>query len=130
MKKAILQAGPPPDIRVAIAWIHMLPLDSAVVARRMARAMRDPRVQHFHDPRRRAGAAVAASLGASGKIGWDIYLFYPPGNGWQDGLPPPVAWVHQLKGSSWADPSRHHRGEELVRHLEMAMAHLQATNRN
>ena len=126
MKEAILQADPPADISVAIAWIHMLPLDSAVVARRMARAMRDPRVQHFHDPHKRAGAAVAGSLGAAEKLAWDIYLFYPAGVGWQDGPPPPAMWVHQLKGSNWADPLRHHRGEELVRHLEMALTRLRS----
>ena len=124
MKEAILQADPPADISVAIAWIHMLPPDNAAAARRMALALRDPRVQHFHDPHKRAGAAVAGSLGAAEKLAWDIYLFYPAGVGWQYGPPRPVMWVHQLKGSSWADPSRHHRGEELVRHLEMALVKL------
>jgi hypothetical protein len=50
VKEAILQADPPADIRVAIAWIHMLPPDNAAAARRMALTLRDPRVQHFHDP--------------------------------------------------------------------------------
>jgi hypothetical protein len=124
VKKAILQTDPPAELRIAIAWIHMLPLDSGVTARRAARTVRDPRVQHFHDPHKRAGAAVAASLAAAGKMAWDIYLFYAPGIGWEDGLPPPVAWAHQLKDSTWADPSRHHRGDDLVRQLEIAMAAL------
>jgi len=104
----------------------MLPLDSLVAARCMAVEIVDPRVQHFHDPRRRAGAAVAASLGATGKMAWDIYLFYPAGVGWQDGLPPPVAWAHQLQDSAWADASHYHRGADLVRELEIAMAFLQS----
>jgi len=124
VKKAILKAEPPADMSVAIAWIHMLPLDSAVTARRMALTIRDPRMQHFDDPHRRAGAAVAASLGASGKMAWDIYLFYGAGSGWQDGPPPPAMWAHQLKDSTWADLSHYHRGQDLVRQLEMAMAAL------
>ncbi len=72
MKKAILQAQPPVDIRVALVWTHMLPLDNAITALCVAGAFRDPSVQHFHDPRRRAGAAVAASLGAAHELGWDI----------------------------------------------------------
>jgi hypothetical protein len=126
VEKAILQADPPADMLVAIAWIHMLPPDCAIAARTVARMLRDPRVRHFHDPQRRAGAAVAGSLGAAGRTAWDIYLFYPAGPGWRDGPPPPARWVHQLKSSSWADPSRCHRGEELVRQLEMAMAALRS----
>lgn len=124
MKKAILEAEPPPVIRVAIAWIHMLRFDCGAAARGMALTLRDPRVQHFHDPRRRAGGAVAASLAASGKMAWDIYLFYPPGPGWQDGLPAPAVWAHQLKGSSWADSAFYHRGKDLERQLSGLLAHM------
>ena len=117
MKKAILGAEPPPDILVAIAWIRMLPPDDLAAARCLAATIRDPRVQHFHDPCRRAGSAIAASLGAPGKTAWDIYLFYPAGPGWQAGPPPPLAWAHQLKDSGWADPALYHRGGDLERQL-------------
>jgi len=120
-----MQADPPAKIRVAIAWAHMLPLDNAITARCMALTIRDPRVHHFHDPQKRAGAAVAASLGSAGEMAWDIYLFYAAGISWQDGLPPPSAWAHQLKDSSWADPAHYHHGADLVRQLEMKFAMLQ-----
>jgi hypothetical protein len=81
-------------------------------------------VRHFHDPHRRVGAAVAASLGAAGKVAWDIYLFYPPGSGRQNGPPTPTSWAHQLKGSSWADPANYYQGEDLVQQLGMALAAL------
>ena len=125
MNKVLLQADPPADIRVAIAWIRMLPLDNVITARCLALTINDPRVQHFHDPHRRAGAAVAASLGAASKTAWDIYLFYPPGPGWDVGPPPPAAWAHQLTDSGWADPSHHHHGGDLVRQLTMGLAALQ-----
>jgi hypothetical protein len=57
-------------------------------------------------------------------MAWDIYLFYPAGCGWQGGPPPPSVWVHPLKDSTWADPSRYHRGDNLVRQLERTLAAL------
>jgi hypothetical protein len=126
VQKVIVQADRAADIRVAIAWIHMLPLDNAAAARGMAATMQDPRVQHFHDPQGHAGAAVAASLGAAGNVAWDIYLFYPAGQGWQDGPPAPADWAHQLQGSTWADASHYHRGNDLVRQMETAMARILA----
>jgi hypothetical protein len=124
VNKVLLRADPPPDIRVAIAWVDMLPLDNAVTARWIALTMSGPRVQHFHDPRRHAGAAVAASLGAAGEVAWDVYLFYPPGPGWHEGPPAPSTWAHQVKDSAWANSSHYHRGADLVRRLEMATAAL------
>ena len=124
MNKVLLQADPPADIHVALAWIHMLPLDNAITAGCLARTIRDPRVHHFDDPQKRAGAAVATSLGATGKVAWDIYLFYPPGSRWQNGLPAPAAWAHQLQGSSWADPLHYNHGEDLVRQLTIGLAAL------
>ncbi len=126
MKKAIQQGHPPVDLRVALVWTHMLPLDNAITALSVASAFRDPRVQHFDDPHRRAGAAVAASLGAADKPAWDIYLFYRAGRGWNGGLPPPAVWAHQLKGSSWADSSHYRRGDDLVRELQIAVAGLRS----
>jgi hypothetical protein len=42
---------------------------------------------------------VGRSVGASGWIAWDIYLFYPPGTEWtDDGLPPPEAALAQAGG--------------------------------
>jgi hypothetical protein len=126
VKQAILQANPPQDICAAIVWIRMLALDNAITARAVALTMRDPRVQHFYDPHGRAGASIAASLGAPGKKAWDMYLFYPAGPGWPDGPPPPSSWAHQLKDSTWADPSHYHRGADLIRQLQSALAFLRA----
>jgi len=103
----------------------MLPLDNMVTAGLIARTLRDPRVRHFHDPARRAGRAVAQSLGAQGKVAWDIYLFYPGGDEWGDGLPTPTRWAHQLQ-ADWADPAFRHRGEDLVQVLHRAMNELTA----
>jgi hypothetical protein len=74
--------------------------------------MSDRRTRWFHDPNLRAGRAIAASLGASGKVAWDVYLFYAMGVRWKDLPPTPLQWVHQLS-DSWADQSHHHFGDQL-----------------
>jgi hypothetical protein len=106
----------------------MLPFDSIVTASFMALTMRAPCVRHFHDPDRQVGEAIAQRLGAPGKVAWDIYLFYPRGSEWDDRLPPPITWAHQLGTSSWADPTRYHRGDDLIAELYKAMSQLASSS--
>jgi len=99
----------------------MLPLDSEEMARVSAQIIEDPRVHHFYDPERRAGKAIAGSLGGQDKIAWDMYLFYTKDSEWGNSPPMPVDWVHQLQGDSWADLARYHSGEDLIEELYRAM---------
>ncbi len=101
----------------------MLPDDAAEAAGPSARIIADPRVRHFHDPEKRAGKAIAESLGSEDGLAWDIYLFYASGGQWSDGPPAPIDWMHQLP-SSWADPARFHTGDELPVELGKAMKRL------
>ncbi|MFQ5944915.1 MAG: hypothetical protein ACE5NC_01520 [Anaerolineae bacterium] len=113
---------------VGIVWIDMLRTDRREKAERAAQMIRDPRVQHFHDPERRAGRAVAQSLGADGPIAWDMYLFYPQDAAWEADPPTPTQWIHQLWGRRWADPSRYRRGKALREALaEIAAGQLGGT---
>ena len=121
VQEAIVKGYPDADITVSIVWINMLPLDSRVIARVQAQTMQDLRVRHFHDPRKRVGRAIAGSLGGRDKVAWDIYLFFALGSEWNGGPPPPTWWAHQLSGSSWADPARYHRGDDLVAQLRQAV---------
>ena len=85
----------------------------------------EPRVAHFYDPGQLLGQAIAEKLGAEpGKVAWDIYLFYDREEVWDDRVPRPMYWAHQLLGSSWANPSRLHRGDELTRRLQEIMEEL------
>jgi hypothetical protein len=107
----------------------MLPGDNIVTASFMALTMRAPAVRHFHDPDRQVGKAIAQSLGAPGEVAWDIYLFYPRGSAWDAQPPPPLTWAHQLGTSSWADPTRYHRGDALIAELYKAMSQLTSSSR-
>ena len=101
----------------------MLPDDTREAPARSARIIDDPRVRHFHDPEKRAGKAVAESLGRESAVAWDIYLFYASGSEWINSLPTPTDWMHQLPGS-WADPARLHTGDDLLQELHKAMKRL------
>jgi hypothetical protein len=95
-----------------IVWIEMLPEDRGANVSALAGHMCDPRIQWFHDPRRRAGRAIAASLGAKSQVAWDVYLFFDADAEWKNQPPAPRQWAHQLS-DTWADPTRHHFGDRL-----------------
>jgi len=100
--------------------MNMLPDDTDAGAERSARIIDDPRVRHFHDPARRSGQAIGASLGWKDYVAWDIYLFYEPGCKWLDGPPAPAHFAHQLPGES----ARFRTGDDLLRELREAMERL------
>ena len=120
VQQAILSGFPDADLAVSLVWVHMLPLDSPLAARLVARTMRDSRARHFYDPNNGIGQAVAQSLGHPGKVAWDIYLFYGTEVRWEDGLPIPACWAHQLSSESWIDPTRYHH-RDLAQELAKAM---------
>ena len=95
----------------------MLPEDTGAGAQMSARIIDDPRVQHFHDPAKRSGQTIAASLGWDNYVAWDIYLFYEAGSKWLDGPPSPAHFAHQLP----RDSGRFRTGDDLVRELREAM---------
>lgn len=101
----------------------MLPSDNRRAAIRAAQTIVDPRVRHFHDPKKRAGKIIARSLGEPDYVAWDIYLFYPVGSTW-DTLPSvPSHWAHQVS-EHWAD--HFHYGDDLANELHKIARRLMA----
>lgn len=122
----MLEANPSTDLAVAIVWLPMLPADDGHAAGEAGRLVADPRARHFYDPARRAGQAIARSLGTAGaeeQTAWDMYLFYDRLGRWQGEPPPPSDWLHQLHGRAWADQRRWRWGDDLAAGL------LEATGR-
>ncbi len=95
-----------------IVWIEMLPDDRAADVMVLAGEMADSRIRWFHDPKRRAGRAIATSLSATGQVAWDVYLFFDADAQWNNQAPVPRSWAHQLS-DSWANPTRRHFGDQL-----------------
>lgn len=126
MQQSVLEAFPSADIGVSIVWINILGGDTEMAAKRAAaEILPDPRVHHFYDPEKRVGEAIARSLGGEeGKVAWDIYLFYKAGSEWAENPPTPIAWMHQLTDSSWADHVHYHSGDDMVDALYKTMKEL------
>lgn len=126
MHKVLFEQYPEAQLNILIVWIKMYESDSIEKVQRASKLFRDdPRVTQFYDPGKIAGLELAEGLGAgSGEIAWDIYLFFDARAEWLDQLPVPRDWVHQMKGSSWADPGRLHLGDQLTRKLREIMLNL------
>lgn len=123
MQRSILEAYPDSNISVGIVWINILENDTEMMAIEAAgRFIADSRVLHFYDPQKRTGKAIARSLGGTGEVAWDVYMFYEKGAEWDEDPPRPSEWMHQLKGSNWASAAHYYTGEDLVAELDKAIS--------
>lgn len=116
----------PAQVALIAVWIDMLPADKWPAVQ-IAASIFEPyaHATQFHDPGRVIGSAVAASIGAPGRIAWDMYLFYGAGALWAERAPRPLDWAHQLGEDEWADPGRYYWREALPAALRSKMeAHL------
>ena len=122
VKASVLDAYPDTDIQVSIVWIDMLPSDNEGAARKSSAIFKDePRVRQFYDPNQRTGRAFARGLlNKGGGVAWDIYLYYDKDALWQDTLPEPVEWFHQLGGGRRADANKFRPGDKLTAALKKA----------
>ena len=120
VRESVLESYPDADLWVGIVWIDMQPSDCARSVDLAARRFVDGRVEHFHDPDKRAGRAFAVGLLPTG-VAWDVYLFYPPGARWEDDPPRPFTWSHQL---GRIDPEHFHPRELLFEKLHAATGEL------
>jgi hypothetical protein len=108
-------------VTALVVWVEMLRGDERADVGALARALSDPRVRWFHDPKRRVGEAIGVALGSKGEPAWDVYAFFDSDAEWKEGPPAPRAWVHQL-ADVWADPARHRHGDDLEAELVALLA--------
>jgi hypothetical protein len=108
-----------------IVWIDKLPSDTRTAVRRAtASIIENAQIHHFHDQNKVAGREIAYSIGAPGEVAWDVYLLYVKGTRWEDRLPVPAEWAHQLTTATWANPARYHAGKALTNKLCHALSDL------
>jgi hypothetical protein len=108
----LVEEHPEIDIAVMIVWIDMLAEDNEESAKSSAGIFQGEKVQQFHDPNRLLGKMIAESSGARNAIAWDVYLFFDKETEWEEDLPAPLDWAHQLE-DPWADPDHYAWGEVL-----------------
>lgn len=103
-----------------IVWVPMYAADTLEAAKKASLIFAgEDRVAQYFDGDRHFGLKLAESLGAGDlQVAWDIYLFYDEEAIWDDLLPTPMEWVHQLQSSSWADPKRLFAGSALFKRLQ------------
>jgi hypothetical protein len=102
-----------PSLQALVIWIPMLPGDNPTTTLQAAATYDHPRIAMFADPERLAGRHIAARLGGDGWIAWDCYLLYPSGVVWEDDLPLPSHWYHQLDRQS-VHPTHQRCGSALL----------------
>jgi hypothetical protein len=126
VQKVLLEEHPEVNLNILIVWLKMYASDSMdVVGEASNLFSSDPRVTQFYDPGKFSGLEVAEGFGAKpGEVAWDIYLFYSDQDEWIEQLPQPKDWVHQLGGSTWAEPGRFYPGDQLARKMGEIMESL------
>lgn len=86
------------NLRIYAVWQPVLAADDRDAARAAPSILDDSRVSHFWDIDQALGRAFGKSLELprGGELAWDMYLVFPPDSAWNDDLPTPSHWSHQL----------------------------------
>jgi hypothetical protein len=116
----IFKRFPDPDISASIVWIPILDNDSFEAAIPSVKFLSDKRIQHYYDQNQIVGKEIANTVGWTGHIAWDIYLFCAPDVDWTDLPPKPSYWMHQLT-DNWAKNDYYRTGNDLRNGLLDAM---------
>ena len=87
------------------------------------RFLNDKRFKHLYDQHQTVGKTIANSVGWTGKVAWDIYLFYKPFVEWTNLPPPPSYWMHQLT-DNWATKEKYRTGKDLKNELLVSIEKL------
>jgi len=85
-------------VRVYVIWDPIYGGNFDVEARRLSGGFRDKRVSYFKDPDSLAGKQWEQVLNTQREIAWDVYLLYRADAQWNQELPKPDYWMHQLFG--------------------------------
>ena len=97
MQSSVLDTIRDPSLRVFVAWVPILPGDTAAPDAETQALVSDARAQHFWDEQRLLPPLFNATLELpEGWPAWDVYLAYPPGVRWGGQPPAPAFWHHQL----------------------------------
>lgn len=107
-------------LAVHLVWGPMLEADDADGAAAATVHMADPRVVHYWTGDEVLANELREVLPLESGAAWDVFLIYPPDARWQEGVPAPSSYLHQLKEQL---PEEHRfDARELVRRVEGLLA--------
>ena len=98
-----------------MVWTNILPSDTNLAAQRASALFNGFNVIQFYDKDQIVGKAWVENLGIK-NVAWDVYLLFGANKKWQEQVPSPSDWFHQLGGAG-ADPSRFHTASDLAQAL-------------
>jgi len=89
---------PSDRVSVHVVWTPVVPGDDLEAAKEARGLISDPRAVHYWDPEQHLGLAygTAVELPRGRELAWDIYFAFEPGVKWENRVPAPKEWVHQL----------------------------------
>ena len=98
MRADVLEQIDSENLDVFAIWMPVLGSDNAEEGKNAEPLLPDPRVTHYWDPDNSLGKMYGRqlTLPRGRQLAWDIYFVYAPGVRWEDDLPAPTVWMHQL----------------------------------
>ena len=79
-------------------WEPILRTDDERAARKATILLPDPRVVHYWVASREVGKLFQEPIELTTEPAWDVYLVYPRGVRWDESVPVPDHFMHQLGG--------------------------------
>ena len=94
----VLKKVPSEDLVIHVVWTPVLRADDFEAAKEAVDLIPDVRSIHYWDGDQVLGLAYgrAVELPRGRVLAWDIYFTYAAGVEWDDQVPTPSDWVHQL----------------------------------
>lgn len=119
VQKTVIEKMRDKDVTVIIVWTNMLKSDGKENAYYAASLFSDPSIVQFFDAENKFGDLVARKLNPKGQKAWDIYMFYDKDVEWNNAIPRPFDYAHQLSKSlyPWADQTKYFCGNDLIKRL-------------
>jgi mercuric ion transport protein len=125
VQKAIVENMAKKNISVIIVWTNMLTSDGENTAYRAASLFKQKNIAQFFDQENKFGDIAAKAISSRGEQAWDIYMYFDKSLTWQESLPRPFEYVHQLGPSTtWADQTKYFCGNNLTKRLQDITANL------
>jgi copper chaperone CopZ len=119
VQKSVIEQMKNKDINVIIVWTNMLKTDDKQHAYKAASMFKDPSIVQYFDADNKFGDLVAQRLSPKGEKAWDIYMFFDKDTEWNNTIPRPFDYAHQLSASlhPWADNTKYFCGNDLTKRL-------------
>jgi mercuric ion transport protein len=119
VQKSVIEQMKNKNINVIIVWTNMLKTDDKENAYKAASMFKDPSIVQYFDADNKFGDLVAQRLNPKGEKAWDIYMFFDKDTEWNNTIPRPFDYAHQLSASlhPWADNTKYFCGNDLTKRL-------------